>query len=171
MSQPNHPVGLPVVLQLAPLPREQVGPFLILGIDKTADQESIEAAWAQRLIWSRKTRIKTPLEDINWAREVMSDPARRIRADAASLNLDISECLLRRLGERFAGLAKNETGCRPLDVELPCAEYSPPNVVPDLAGERGVVPEARIPLEIPAVQKILENFLREPLDPWNLNLG
>ena len=27
----------PVVLELAPLPREQVGPFLLLGLDKDAD--------------------------------------------------------------------------------------------------------------------------------------
>ena len=27
----------PVVLDLAPLPREQIGPFLLLGLDKDAD--------------------------------------------------------------------------------------------------------------------------------------
>ena len=27
----------PIVLELAPLPREQVGPFLILGLSKDAD--------------------------------------------------------------------------------------------------------------------------------------
>ena len=32
--------------ELASLPREQVGPFLLLGLDKTADKEQIEANWA-----------------------------------------------------------------------------------------------------------------------------
>src|ERR1700674_3170594 len=104
MAAPNHPQGLPVVLELAALPREQVGPFIILGIDKTAGKEQIEAAWAQRVIWARKHQIKTPLEDVNWAREVINDHDRRIRADAAALNMDTSEGVLRRLRERFAGL-------------------------------------------------------------------
>ena len=32
----------PVVLDLAALPREQMGPFLMLGLDKTADKDAIE---------------------------------------------------------------------------------------------------------------------------------
>src|SRR5688572_1680666 len=71
----------PLVLKLAPLPRNQVGPFLILGVDKDAPRDAIEAAWAQRLIWARKGQTPVPLEDINWAREVLNDPDRRLRAD------------------------------------------------------------------------------------------
>ena len=56
----------PVVLELAALPREQLGPFLLLGLDKNADAEAIEASWAQRVIWARKNQIRTPLGDINW---------------------------------------------------------------------------------------------------------
>jgi hypothetical protein len=167
----SHPQGLPVVLELAALPRDQVGPFIILGIDKTAGKEQVEAAWAQRVIWARKDQVKTPLEDINWAREVMNDSDRRIRADAASLNIDTSEGVLRRLRERFAGLAKNEPGCRPLDVELPLADYSPDIPVPDMAEERQRIPVGDVPLEIPAVAALVENLLREPLDPWQLDLG
>jgi len=70
------------------LPREQIGPFLLLGLDKTADKELIEASWARRIIWARKGIVKTALEDVNWAREVLNDAAQRTRADAASLNLD-----------------------------------------------------------------------------------
>src|SRR5215469_10419725 len=93
----------PVVLELAPLPREQVGPFLLLGVDKLADKEQIEANWAQRVIWARKGQSKVPLEDINWAREHVSDPEKRIRADAASLNADTTTGVLRRLKERYEG--------------------------------------------------------------------
>jgi len=167
----THPQGLPVVLELAALPREQVGPFIILGIDKTADREQIESAWAQRVIWARKDQIKTPLEDVNWAREIMNDNERRIRADAASLNIDTSDGVLRRLRERFAGLAKNEPGCRPLDVELPLADYSPDIPVPDIAEERRAIAVGEVPLEIPAVAVLLENLLLEPLDPWQLDIG
>ncbi len=47
----------PVVLELAPLPREQLGPFIILGIDKDATAEEIEAAWAKRVIQGARTRF------------------------------------------------------------------------------------------------------------------
>src|SRR5262249_52753693 len=91
----------PVVLELAPLPREQLGPFLILGVGKDADREQIEASWAQRVINARKSQVNVPLEDINWAREVINDAQRRIRADATSLSLDTTDGILRQLAERF----------------------------------------------------------------------
>ena len=36
----------PIVLDLATLPREQLGPFLLLGLDKSADKDQIDANWA-----------------------------------------------------------------------------------------------------------------------------
>ena len=78
----KKPAGGPIVLELAPMPRDQVGPFLLLGIDKSADKDQIEANWAQRVIWARKSQIKTALEDVNWAREVIRDPDRRVRDNA-----------------------------------------------------------------------------------------
>src|SRR6516162_2079496 len=95
------PPPLPVILDLAPLPRAQIGPFLILGVDKDADRDAIEAAWAQRLIWARKNLTQSPLEDINWAREMMSDSDRRVRADVGSLNVDTTDGVLKRLRQRF----------------------------------------------------------------------
>ena len=87
----------PVVLELASLPREQVGPFLLLGLSKDADKEQIESNWADRLKWARKQGIKVPLEDINWARDIVNDLDKRIRADAASFNIDTTEGVLHRL--------------------------------------------------------------------------
>src|SRR5262245_27196963 len=84
----KKPAAGPIVLELAPMPREQVGPFLLLGLDKSADKDQIEANWAQRVIWARKNLIKVPLEDVNWAREFVNDAEKRIRADAASFNVD-----------------------------------------------------------------------------------
>ena len=58
----NAPAA-PIILELAPLPREQVGPFLLLGLEKTADKDVIEASWAKRVLWARKDQIKVALED------------------------------------------------------------------------------------------------------------
>src|SRR5262249_35670404 len=55
-------------VELASLPREQVGPFLILGVPKDADAETIEAHWAQRVLWARQGKSRISLEDIHWAR-------------------------------------------------------------------------------------------------------
>jgi hypothetical protein len=161
----------PVVLELAPLPREQVGPFLLLGLDKLADKDEIEAHWAQRVIWARKNQSKVPLEDINWARETMNELERRIRADAASLNVDVTAGVLRRLGNRYAGKAPQGQGCAPLDVEKPLADYTPPTEVPNLQDERAAIVVPDVAQEFPAVQQLLDQFLEEPLDPWSLHLG
>src|SRR5215471_9346892 len=128
----------PIVLELAPIPREQVGPFLLLGVDKSADKDQIEANWAQRIIWARKNQIKTPLEDVNWAREAINDKDKRIRADAASLNLDTTDGALRRLAERYTqpgAVARAE----PLDVEKALADYTPPIAVPDAEEVRAAI--------------------------------
>ena len=38
----------PVLLELATLPREQMGPFLMLGLEKDASKDDIEAHWAEQ---------------------------------------------------------------------------------------------------------------------------
>ncbi len=166
----KKPASAPVVLDLAPLPRDQIGPFLLLGLDKSADKDQIEANWAQRVIWARKNQVKTPLEDVNWAREVINDKDKRVRADAASLNLDTPDGALRRLAERYTdrgAVARAE----PLDVEKPLADYTPPTAVPDPDEVRAAITVPDVPEEVPAVQQILERFLKEPLDPWKVELS
>src|SRR5437899_12932608 len=113
----------PVVLELATLPREQVGPFLLLGLDKSADKKEIEEHWAERLKWARRQLIKVPLEDINWAREILNDLDKRVRADASSLNADTTDGVLAGLAQRY-GL-EGETGrlWQPLDSEKALADY------------------------------------------------
>src|SRR6516165_3377225 len=91
----------PVVLELASLPREQVGPFLLLGLDKAASRAEVDAHWAERVKWARKLSVKVPLEDVNWARELLADGDRWVRADAASLNADTCEGLLATLARRY----------------------------------------------------------------------
>ncbi len=130
----------PVVLELAMLPREQVGPFLLLGLDKAADKKAIDAHWADRLKWARKGTAKVPLEDINWAREVLHDNERRIRADAASLNADTTDGVLAQYTQRY-GREGGKTG--PLwqarDSEKTLADYQPPAEVPDANAVRAAL--------------------------------
>ena len=168
MSRTPPPV--PVVLDLAPLPRSQIGPFLVLGVDKDASRDAVEACWAQRLIWARKNLTKTPLEDVNWAREMLSDAERRVRADAISLNIDTTDGVLKRLRERFQGKEQVPAGCQPLDVEKNLADYQPPTPFPDLEEVRRQIALPQVPHEVPAVQIILEDFVSQPVDAWEVAL-
>jgi hypothetical protein len=161
----------PIVLELATLPREQVGPFLLLGLDKAADKETIDAHWAERLKWARKGLAKVPLEDINWAREVISDIERRIRADAASINADTTDGALAQFAERY-GVQEGRTvrTWEALDSEKALADYRPPAEVPDAEAVRAALMVPEIPEDVPAVPLMLEHLVEQPLDPWAIDL-
>lgn len=167
-QQPKRPTG-PVVLELAPLPREQAGPFLVLGVPKNATREQIEEHWAKRVIWARKKQINVQLEDINWAREMLNDADKRLTADAASLNLDTPEGILQQLAGNRSGAGQLPPGCRPLDVEKPLADYAPAVEFPDVDEIRQSITVPEVPREFPAVRQLLEEMAREPLDPWKLD--
>jgi hypothetical protein len=167
VSEPNPP-PLPVVLQLAPLPRTQVGPFLLLGVDKDAGREEIEAHWADRIKWARRGVIKIPLEDINWAREMVNSTEQRIRCDAVSLNVETTAGTLRSLRQRYQGTGQG--GARPLDAEKWLADYTPATAVPSLEEVRAAIRVPELPRDVPAVRIILENFARAPIDPWQVEL-
>jgi len=166
----NNPPSLPMTLQLAPLPRTQIGPFLILGVDKDVERDTAEAHWAQRLIWARKGQTRASLEDVNWAREVLGSLEQRLRADAVSLNLDTTDGTLRKLGERFQGKRPSEVGARPLDMEKWLGDYVPPAPVPTVDELRRNVQVPELPREVPAVRVLLENFARVAVDPWQIDL-
>ena len=148
----------------APLPRERVGPFLILGIPKDADDEAIEAAWAQRVLWARQGKTAIPLEDIHWARALLRDPDQRLAADAASLNPDIASEELRRLTRLWK--LDGRPDWAPLDPNPPALETD----VPDPAAIRPTVAAPSVPVDLPGVARWLDDFARGPLDPWGLNL-
>lgn len=160
----------PIVLELAPLPREQIGPFLLLAVDKNADAEQVEANWAQRVLQARKQQIRTPLGDINWARDVLNDPARRVQADVASLNADTASGVLRRLAEQYGALARGGPAWQPQDEEKPLGDYVPPTEVPSGAEVRSAVAVPEVPEEMPAVTEIVGLCAPPPLDPWALDL-
>jgi hypothetical protein len=161
----------PIVLDLATLPREQLGPFLLLGLDKSADKEQIESNWAERLKWARKGLIKVPLEDINWAKDVLNEVARRVRADAASFNTDLTDSSLGQLAYRY-GLIGNQSGrsWQPLDVEKDLANYAPAADVPNQDEIRSALAVPDVPQEMPAVPVLLERLAQASLDPWAYEL-
>ena len=160
----------PIVLQLAPLPRTQIGPFLILGVDRDADRETIEAAWAEKIKQARRGTTKTPLEDINWAREMLTNKETRIRCDAVALNIDTTDGTLKKLRERYQGKQQAEIRCKPIDTEKWLASYTPPTPAPTVAEMRQGMQLPEIPREVPAVRVMLENFVKEPIDPWQVQL-
>lgn len=161
----------PVVLELATLPREQVGPFLLLGLDKAADKKDIDGHWADRLKWARKGQSKVALEDINWAREILNDRERRIRADAASLNADTMDGVLAQFAQRY-GMEGGQASrmWQAQDVEKALADYQPPAEVPDADAVRAALTVAEVPEEVPAVPLLLERLVQQPLDPWAIQI-
>jgi hypothetical protein len=158
----------PVILELASLPREQVGPFLLLGLDKAATKEDVDAHWADRLKWARKQQIKVPLEDVNWAREMLGDAERWVRSDAASLNADTTEGALSALASRY-GVGGGRLW-QALDSEKALADYMPAAEVPDAGAVRAVLVVPEVPEELPAVPQLLEGLAQQPLDPWGIEL-
>lgn len=153
-----------VPIAIAPLPREQVGPFLILGVPKNADDETIEAAWAQRVLWRGKGR---PLyhSRMSTGAVVLRDPEQRLAADGASLNADIATEELRRLSKLW-GVSPDRPTWQPLDPDPPAETGD----VPDPADLRPTVPAPSVPVDLPGVVRWLDEFTRGPLDPWSLAL-
>jgi hypothetical protein len=156
----------PVVLDLAALPREQIGPFLLLGVDKDAGVEEIEAHWAQRLIWAKNNQVRNALEDVNWAKEMLSDRDRRVLADVVSMNPDTLSGELRQLLEKHGPLEPEVPAWTPAEAPLPESAALPPELVPALESLRAGLPVPEIPLELPAVDRMLDQVVSEPLDPW-----
>ncbi len=152
----------PVMVELAPLPRTQVGPFLILGVDKDASKDVVESGWAQRLIWARRNQMPIPLEDINWARDVLNDSRRRMQADAVALNVDTVAGTLQQLRQETLG----KPGCKPIDVEKNLAEHIPDVPMPVLEEIRRAVALPNLPGDLPAVAVLLEQLVGQPTDPW-----
>jgi hypothetical protein len=161
MSSPE-----PVVLEIASLTREQLGPFLILGVDKAADAQTIDAHWAERVRWARKGQCHWPLTDINWAREVLQDAERRLQADASGWNPDTTTGLLRQLREACQKqVARLE---RVLwDVEKDLSDYRPAGEVPDLEQARAGCPVPQVPQELPVIFYILRRLMTVFPDPWD----
>lgn len=161
----------PVLLELATLPREQIGPFLLLGLDKAADKETLDAHWAERLKWARKGLSKVPLEDINWAREILNDIERRIRADASSLNADTTDGVLAQFAHRYGVQEGRATRMwQALNIEKKLTDYRPEADVPDAKEVRAALVVPDVPEDVPAVPLLLDRLTQQPLDPWSIDI-
>lgn len=150
------------------LPREEIGPFLLLGVDKDAAAEAIEAHWAQRVIWARKNQLAVGLPDVNWAREVLSDFSQRVRADVISLNPDTGRQSLRQFAQRYGVTEPGGPTWEPIDIERPPADLAADVEIPESEAIRRSIVPPEIPWETPAAAQILDTFIGEPLEPWNL---
>lgn len=163
-------VDEPLTAELAPLPREQVGPFLLLGIDKAAGSAEIAAQCAERLAGVRPQDDAASLRDLEWARAVVLDAEQRLRADVVSLNADTADRLVGKLAERLGVGSSSGPRWQPLDVVKP-PEDAEPVVVPDPAGIRAAIVLPEMPTEAPAAASVLAQWIRGPLDPWACNLA
>jgi len=167
----------PMVLELAPLARDQIGPFLLLGLDKEATPDQMEGHWAQRVLWARKGRIRTPLEDVNWAREALRDADQRAVFEAASLNVVLTDGYLHNLAERFGLEGRPGTLTRPR--WQPCQQSAPgtaattesPANTRELPQPGELQAGILLPEpgeEFPAVSRLLEEATKEAIDPWSI---
>jgi|SRR5262245_51160391 len=159
----------PIVLELAPLPREKIGPFILLGLEKDAGPDAIEAAWAQRVIWARKNQINVALTEVNWARETLNDPDKRLRADVTSLNTDITSGVLQDLAQRY-GVGPAGPGWKPLEIDWQSRTPSPDPEIPDPEEILKSISVPEPPDDLPGVKWVLDQFLAEPIDPWKLKI-
>jgi hypothetical protein len=159
----------PVVLELASLPREQIGPFFLLGVPKEADQDQIERHWVDRVKWCLQNKVKLSREDVNWAHEMLKDLVSRVRSDVSSLNVDTSEGVLLKLAQRY-GSGEQGRLWQPLDSEKPLAEYSPAAEVPTAESVRSALTVPEVPEELPALAQLLDRLAQTALDPWTVEL-
>jgi hypothetical protein len=161
----------PVVLELATLSREQIGPYLLLGLDKSADKERIDANWADRVKLAFKQLLKVAREDVNWAHDILKEIDKRIRCDVQSLNTDTADGILCQMSERYGvGGVKPGRVWQPLDNEKPLADYIPPAEVPNAVEVRAALVVPETPEETPFAAELLERFAHQDLDPWAVEL-
>lgn len=151
-------------VELAALPRDLVGPFLLLGARKNADAEEIEARWAQCVLWARQGKTAVSLGDIHWARAVLRDIDRRLAADVNSLNTEVAGDELHRLAKSFH-LDDGRPAWTPLDPDpLPVR----PEDLPDAAGILAALPNPDFTIEFPAIDRWLTEFANAEIDPWSI---
>jgi len=161
----------PVVLELATLSREQIGPYLLLGLDKSADKEKIDANWADRVKLAFKQQLKIPREDVNWAHDILKEIDKRIRCDVQSLNTDTADGILCQMTERYGVTGvKSSRVWQPLDNEKPLADYMPPAEVPNADEVRAALVAPETPEETPFATELLDVFARQELDPWAVEI-
>src|SRR6516162_3442074 len=128
-----------------------------------------ESGWAPRVKQAGRQAGEAGLEEVDWAREILKDPERRVRADAGSLNVDTVDRVLYKLSERFSGQGGG-AAWQPRDCEKDLREYTIPVEMPDVEALRAEIVVPMPTRETPAVARLLEEFARAAaaIDPWNM---
>jgi hypothetical protein len=158
----------PLDAELAPPPREQAGPFLLLGLDKGFVPEDVEAHWARRVVWARRQQTKVPLEDINWAREVLRDAEARLKADLESINVDTGDRILARLAEAYGVAEGGRPAWEPREPDARLTDSEPALELPDPEALRAGIRVPEVPDDLPAAAQWLRERLAVSVDPWDL---
>jgi hypothetical protein len=161
----------PVVLELAPLPREQMGPYFILGLEKDASHQAIQAQWELRVHHADAYKSGLSTEDFDWAKETLLDPVRRINADLASLNADTTERKVGRLLQEFGwGSTSLAIGWVPLEI-LPLRDSEgDEGGLSNLDTRREAISLPALEPSFAAIESVLLDETKVPEDPWDWHI-
>lgn len=146
--------------------RNDAGPFLVLGIDKDADDACVTAQFEARLELARRHEINWTEADLIWARDQLLTQDLRTIADAESWNVDLASGDVRRLA-RLYRVDSDIPSWEPIDPEPP-AEL--PEAKIDVSTLIAELPAPTLPLDFPAVDRWLDQYANIGIDPWSTEI-
>jgi len=148
--------------------RDRAGPFVVLGVDKDADATTLETHFERQRQAIQEGEALWTLEDLEWAHNELQDPKRRLTADINSLDVDLAFGEIHRLARLYC-LSDDLPGWEPLDPEP-----TPEILATDSINIEQLVadtPQPDVPLEIPAINRWLDQFAQQVADPWTIELA
>lgn len=143
-----------------------VGPYIILGIDKDADPATLPEVCARRVEAARAGELTWTEEQIVAALEVLHAPEERLESDVESFNTDIASGEVRRLA-RLYRVDGGGPAWEPMDPEPP-TELT--ELTFDAAGLAAEAPAPDVPLELPSVETWLTQYAAGASNPWTSEL-
>jgi hypothetical protein len=91
-----------------------------------------------------------------------------VSADVVSLNPDTLAGELRQLLEKHGPLEPEVPTWAPQDGPLPDLPDAAPNLVPDCEALRSELTVPKVPLDLPAIMRFLDEARTARLDPWDV---
>ncbi len=85
-----------------------------------------------------------------------------------SLNPDTLSGELRQLLEKHGPLEPEVPSWAPAEAPLPDLPEAPSEAIPDLDSIRAGISVPEIPLEFPAIERMLAEVTAAPIDPWEI---
>jgi hypothetical protein len=152
----------PVVLDLAPLPKEKMGPFIILGVAKEATPKEIESAFQERLLGIQAGDFPLGEEDIHWAKERLSDPEDRLNADVVSMNAEILNSPIRRMNKSDS---ENSWSSRDATTRFNVTIEEDLQLAIDAITKDLVVPD--LEFDVSKLGRLIKESENPSWDPWN----